>query len=175
MMDGCHGLFAARYSCRAFTTDPVDRSTILELLEAARWAPNGGNVQPWRFVVVTGERRKQDLASAAAGQTFIAQAPVVIVVCALPEVSARVYGDRGRSLYAVQDTAAATENLLLAATASGLGACWVGAFDEDRVRQAIGVPPAWRPVAVVPLGYPAETAPIRSRVPLERVVVWLGD
>lgn len=175
MMDGSQNVFAARYSCRAFTPEPISRATILELLEAARWAPNGGNTQPWRFVVVTGTRRKQDLASAAVGQTFIAQAPVVIVVCALPEVSARVYGERGRTLYAIQDTAAATENLLLAATASGLGACWVGAFDEDRVRQAIGVPPKWRPVAVVPLGYPAEAAPRRSRVPLERVVVWLAD
>jgi nitroreductase len=169
------GLFRDRFSCRAFAPEPVSRETIEGLLDAARWAPTGGNLQPWRFVVVTGVERKRDLAAAALGQTFIAQAPAVIVVCAVPDISGRVYGDRGRMLYAIQDTAAATENLLLAATGAGLGACWVGAFHEDRVRRALELPDSWRPVALVPLGRPAEAAPRRSRQPLDKVVLWLED
>ena len=144
-------------------------------MEAARWAPSGGNLQPWRFVVVSAADRRRELASAALGQGFVAQAPVVIVVCAVPEESARHYGDRGRELYALQDTAAATENLLLAATGAGLGACWVGAFDEHRVRRVLGLDPGWRPVAVVPIGHPAETPDRRSRRGLEEVLVWVDD
>jgi nitroreductase len=168
-------LFRQRFSCRSFTAGPVPRATIEALLDAARWAPSGGNLQPWRFVVVTAEHRRRELASAALGQGFVAQAPVVIVVCAVPEESARQYGDRGRELYALQDTAAATENLLLAATHAGLGACWVGAFDEHRVRRVLGLEPGWRPVALVPVGRPAEAPGRRSRRPLGEVVGWVDD
>lgn len=168
-------LFRERSSCRAFAPDPIPRDTVTGLLEAARWAPSGGNLQPWRFVVVTGPARRRELASAALGQAFIAQAPVVIVVCVVVEDSGRVYGDRGRELYALQDTAAATENLLLAATRAGLGACWVGAFDEHRVRRTLDLDPGWRPVAVVPLGRPAEAPGRRSRRPLADIVVWVEE
>ena len=166
-------LFHDRFSCRSFTPYPVARSTVAALLEAARWAPSGGNLQPWRFVVVTSRSRRQALADAALGQSFLAEAPVTIVVCALPEVSARHYGERGRALYCLQDTAAATENLLLAASAVGLGACWVGAFHEAAARSALQLPDDWRPVALVAVGRPATPPPRRSRLPLERVVVWM--
>ncbi len=168
-------LFQGRFSCRSFTTDPVPRATIETLLDAARWAPSGGNLQPWRFVVVTAAGARRELAAAALGQGFVAHAPVVIVVCAVLEESGRHYGDRGRNLYALQDTAAATENLLLAVTRAGLGACWVGAFDEDRVRRALGLDPGWRPVALVPVGRPVEAPGRRSRRPLADVVVWVDD
>jgi len=175
MTDPGDDLFRRRFSCRSFTADPVPRATIEGLLDAARWAPSGGNLQPWRFVVATAAGRRRELAAAALGQGFVAQAPVVIVVCAVPEESGRHYGDRGRHLYAVQDTAAAAENLLLAATRAGLGACWVGAFDEDRVRRVLGLAPGWRPVALIPVGRPAEVPGRRSRRPLGEVVVWVDE
>jgi nitroreductase len=175
MDDPTPDVFHRRFSCRAFTPDPLPRATVESLLDAARWAPNGGNLQPWRFVVVTSPDRRRELAAAALGQSFIAQAPVVIVVCAVPEVSARLYGDRGRALYAIQDAAAATQNLLLAATRIGLGSCWVGAFHEDRVARALDLPPGWRPVALVPIGHPAATPPQRTRLPLDQVTVWLEE
>lgn len=168
-------VFHKRYSCRSFNAETIPRAVLEELLDAARWAPNGGNLQPWRFVVTTGPNRKGDLASAAFGQGFLTQAAAVVTVCALPEVSARIYGDRGRSLYAIQDTAAAIQNLLLAATVAGLGSCWVGAFDERRVQEALGLAHSWRPIALVALGYPAEAEPHRVRLPLDRVVIWLDD
>jgi nitroreductase len=165
-------LFRQRFSCRRYRQDPVPRATIEAMLEAAIWAPSGGNLQPWRFAVVLSPGLRRALASAAYGQSFVAAAPAVIVVCAVPEESARHYGPRGRELYCLQDTAAATENLLLAATELGLGACWVGAFDERAVARELALPDGWRPVAVVPVGFPAEQASSRSRRPLLDVTVW---
>ena len=166
-------VLAGRFSCRSFEAVPVPRERIVELLEAAQGAPSAGNLQPWRFVVVTGAARRRALADAAFGQEFVAAAPVTVVVCAVPGESARTYGARGRDLYCLQDTAAATENLLLAATAAGLGGCWVGAFDEASVHRALGLEPGWRPVAIVPLGVPAETPARRTRRPLEAVTRWI--
>jgi nitroreductase len=70
-------LFERRFSCRSFDATPLDRETVEAVLEAARWAPNGGNLQPWRFVVVLDSIRRNALAGAAYGQDFLAQAPVV--------------------------------------------------------------------------------------------------
>lgn len=165
-------LFRDRFSCRSFRPDPVPRELIVTLLDAARWAPNGGNLQPWRFVVVLDPELRRGLAQASYRQSFVAAAPVVIAVCAVPEESARIYRDRGRELYCLQDTAAATQNLLLAATALGLGACWVGAFDERAVAALLGVERGVRPVALVPVGLPAEAPGRRRRRPLDEVVVW---
>ncbi len=166
-------VLTGRFSCRSFEAAPVPRERIVELLEAMRGAPSAGNLQPWRFVVVAGAAHRRALADAAFGQEFVAAAPVTVVVCAVPGESARTYGPRGRDLYCLQDTAAATENLLLAATAAGLGGCWVGAFDEASVHRALGLDPGWRPVAMVPLGVPAEAPSRRTRRPLEAVTRWL--
>jgi nitroreductase len=160
-----------RYSCRRFAATPLSQAEIEKLLEAAIWAPSAGNLQPWRFIVVTSDELKQALARAA-DQDFVADAPLVIAVCAVPGESARRYGERGRSLYSLQDTAAATQNILLAAAELGLGSCWVGAFEEPGVARALGLPPAWRPVALVPVGHPLEGPTPRQRRPLQEVAVF---
>jgi len=164
-----------RRSVRAYEPGrPVPREVIHRLLEAAIHAPSAGNRQPWHFIVVYDGVVKEKLVSAAYGQGFVAQAPVVVVVCADAGRSAARYGGRGRDLYCLQDTAAATENLLLAAVAERLGACWVGAFDEGAAASALGLAPHLRPVALVPLGYPAEQAVHRtSRRDLQDVVSWI--
>jgi len=161
----------SRHSVRSFDTDrDVSPETVTKLLEAAIGAPSAGNCQPWYFFVVRNQEIKRALAHAALGQWFLSEAPVVIVVCADPERSALRYGGRGRHLYSVQDTAAATENLLLAAVASGLGACWVGAFDEEEASRALDLPSRLRPVAMVPIGYPAgRPSPSTDRLRLEAV------
>jgi len=162
----------ARQSVRVFDRQrDVPPDAVTRLLHAATRAPSAGNCQPWHFFVVRDQETKKTLARAALNQWFLSDAPVVIVVCADPERSARRYGDRGRYLYSLQDTAAATENLLLAAVASGLGACWVGAFDEDAAAEALDLSSHLRPVAIVPIGYPAEQ-PRREtdRLPLDSVV-----
>jgi nitroreductase len=152
-----------RHSVRNF--DPgvdVTQENVERMLAAAIQAPSAGNRQPWHFYVVRDPEVRGALARAAYGQGFVAQAPVVIVVCADAERSAARYGQRGRDLYCLQDTAAATEHILLAAVALGLGGCWVGAFDEDRAARALNLPSRHRPVAMVPIGKAAGSPGMRT-------------
>jgi len=159
-----------RRSVREFKPDPVKDEDLKRILEAGRWAPSAGNCQPSEFVVVKDPTVKRRLATAALEETFIAEAPVVIVVCAnVPRTSWR-YGRRGEELYCIQDTAAATQNMLLTAYSLGYGTCWVGAFDDDAVAEVIRVPPGVRPVAIIPLGRPAERPSPPSRRPLSEIV-----
>jgi len=153
-----------RRSVRAYTSEEVSEEEVKKLIEAARWAPSAGNIQPWEFVIVTKAETKRRLADAALHQTFIEEAPVVIVVCANVERSSWGYGSRGVNLYCLQDTAAATENMILAATALGLATCWVGAFHEDDVAKVINAPRGVRPVAIIPVGRGAE----KPRAPRKR-------
>ena len=161
-----------RRSVRAFTAQDVSDEEAETLVEAACLAPSAGNLQPWEFVVVKDPGVKRRLVDAAHGQSFISKAPVVFVVCAVPGRSASGYGSRGRELYCLQDTAAAVQNLLLTATANGLGSCWIGAFDEGRAADALGLPEGIRPVAIVPVGYPAESPRQRPRRLVKQVTCW---
>ena len=145
-----------RRSTRAYTAKEVSEEDVERLIEAARWAPSAGNIQPWAFVIVKEVETKRKLSYAALNQTLIQEAPVVIVVCADLIRSSSGYGSRGVHLYSLQDTAAATENILLAAQELGLATCWVGAFREDEVAKAVKAPRNLRPVAMVAVGYPAE-------------------
>ncbi len=161
-----------RKSIRAFTAQEISDAEAETLVESACLAPSAGNLQPWEFVVVREPGVKRRLVSAAHGQSFISKAPVVFVVCAVPGRSASGYGSRGRGLYCLQDTAAAIQNLLLTAIANGLGSCWIGAFDEGRTAEALGLPEGVRPVAIVPVGYPAESPRHRPRRPVKQVTHW---
>ncbi|MEM2912049.1 MAG: nitroreductase family protein [Candidatus Bathyarchaeia archaeon] len=159
-----------RRSIRAFKNVDVSEETVERLIDAARWAPSAGNIQPWEFIIIRKHEIRRKLAEAALGQSFIEEAPVVIVVCADEVRSAQGYGLRGKTLYCIQDTAAAIQNLHLAAYATGLGTCWVGAFREDEVGKILKTPAGIRPVAIIPVGYPAETPSPRSRRPLKQIV-----
>jgi nitroreductase len=165
-----------RHSVRNF--DPsvdVPAETVERLLQAAIRAPSAGNRQPWHFYVVRDPAVRRGLADAAWGQGFVAQAPVAIVVCADADQSAGRYGERGRELYCLQDTAAAAEHILLAAVALGLGVCWVGAFDEGHAARVMNLPKQHRPVAILPIGKPArETTTRTSRQPLKQVAIYVG-
>ena len=164
-----------RHSVRHFdAARDVPPETVRKILAAAIRAPSAVNRQPWHFFVVRNPEAKRKLAAAAWGQEFVAQAPLVIAVCADPDRSAARYGRRGAELYCLQDTAAATEHILLAATALGLGACWVGAFDEGAAARALQLPSRLRPVALVPIGHPAERSwwPTPRR-PLTEVVSFI--
>ncbi len=160
----------SRRSVRAFRPEPVPESLLRELGELANWAPSAGNLQARDFIVVRDQTRREALARAA-DQVELAQAPVVVAVCTNSSRIAK-YGARGRDLYSVQDAAAATENLLLAAHERGLGAVWMGSFDEDEVRGILGIPRAARPVTLVALGWPAEEPAPPERLPLDEVLHW---
>jgi len=159
----------ARRSCRDFTGEALPPEHVELLKEALRWAPSAGNRQPWRFVLVRDRGVKVRLGEAAYGQMFIAEAPLIVVAVALPEVSAGRYGDRGRELYCLQDTAAAVQNLLLAAHSLGYRSCWVGAFDEGGVRRVLGLGADERPVALVPVGQGTFTEERTDRVPSQKI------
>jgi nitroreductase len=121
-------------------------------------------------VVAQKHETKQMLSNAAYGQRSLQEASVVIVVCADEKRADESYGARGRSLYCIQDTAAAIENILLTACSIGLGTCWIGAFKEEEIRNAVNCPPEIRPVALIPVGYPNESPPARPRRPAGEVV-----
>ena len=145
-----------RHCIRRFRPDEVEEEKVEGILEAAKEAPSAGNLQARDFIVVRDSKKRRELAEAALSQNSVSEAPLVIVVCANPGKSAAKYGSRGEELYCIQDATAAVQNILLMAHSLGLGACWVGAFDEDSVREVLGIPPEIRPVAIVPVGYPAE-------------------
>lgn len=159
-----------RRSIRSFLPEPVPHDMIEKVLQAAIAAPSAGNWQSWRFYIVTNQNMRQELVKAASDQEFISEAPVVLVVCAEPGRGENTYGDRARNLFCLQDTAAAIENLMLAAHAYGLGTCWIGDFDEAAVRQVIGIAMQYQPVAVVPMGIPNEAPNQRWRRPLQDVI-----
>lgn len=150
----------------------VTDEDIHALLQAAVAAPSAGNIQPWRFFVVRSPGARERLASSL-HQRWAAAAPVVIVVAVDPRPCAARYGDRGEYLYAIQDTAAAVENILLAAVDRGLASCWIGAFDQERVAEAVGAVAPIIPVAVLPIGHSAESGGRPQRRPLDEVTTWL--
>ena len=156
----------ARRSIRKFTGEPVSDEDVTEILDAAMAAPSAGNQQPWHFIVI----RDRALLSAVPGfhphARMAEQAPVAILVCGDPSLEKH----QG---YWVQDCSAATENLLLAASAKGLGAVWCGVYPrQDRVDgfvRLLGVPPPVVPIAFVPIGHPDESKPPARRYNPDRV------
>jgi nitroreductase len=156
-------LLKSRRSIRQYTSAPVEKQKLDTILEAAKWAPSAGNAQARDLILISDKEIKEKLAEAAFGQNFVSEAPVVIVVCANRGRSAKRYGLRGESLYSVQDATAAVQNMLLMAHSLGLATCWVGAFDEQKVKRILGIPKDVSPVAIIPVGYPKEShhAPMR--------------
>lgn len=166
-------VIAKRRSVRHFNNKlAVSDEDVRELLAAATTAPTAGNIQPWRFVVLR-SLEARDRLTAVLGQKWATAAPIVIAVCVDPRPCGARYGDRGEKLYAIQDTAAAVENILLAAVAKGLASCWIGAFDTEAVASALGVAAPITPVAILPIGYSAESAGKPARRAIEEVTTWL--
>jgi nitroreductase len=146
-----------RRSIREFDTERgVEPELIDRLLDAAILAPTAGDRQPWHFVITSNPEVKEKIVANALRQTFIATAPVMIVVCGEPERSGARWGQMMADLHTIQDTSGAIENILLAATSLGLAACWVSALREDELRQALKLPENLRPLAIIPIGYAAK-------------------
>ncbi len=166
-------VLARRRSVRHFNSRlDVSDEDVRALLLAAVSAPSAGNIQPWRFTVLRTAESRERLAGALR-QRWATAAPVVIVVSVDPRPCAARYGARGEVLYGIQDTAAAANNILLAAVDRGLASCWIGAFDESAVRDALGLSTPITPVAILPVGHSAESAGKPARRPLEEVTTWL--
>ena len=152
--------------------EPVSKDIVLDLIKAAETAPSAGNLRARKYVIVTNTQIRKTLAVAAYGQSQVETAPLLVVICADVLRSSRRYGDRG-SLYSIQDAAAATMCLLLVAYDLGLGACWNGAFDDQIVKDALNLAKDVLPVAILSIGWPAESPrapPVRD---LDGVVSWI--
>jgi len=156
-----------RRSIRSYKPTPIPNEHLKKILEAARLAPSGKNLQPWRFIIVRNPERKRMLAEAAMNQMFIAEADVVIVALSDPTIYSST-GTRRRIPY-LQDPMIAIEHMILAATALGYGTCWIGAFDEDKVKQIVNAPEELAVIALLPIGVPNENPPPRPRKSFEEI------
>ena len=163
-------LVAERKSVRAFEPRAPEEKELRKVLETANQAPSAGNLQAYEIYVVRRAADRAALASAALGQGFVASAPVSLVFCAHPGRAEVKYGQRGTKLYALQDATIACAYAMLAATALGMATVWVGAFRDDEVRRAIRAPERIIPVAILPIGYPAEKPDPTSRRELRDLV-----
>jgi nitroreductase len=145
-----------RRMCREFLNTDVPLEKIDRILDLACRYPSAGHTEPQEFIVVHDWQVKRDLARAALGQMFVAQAPLVVVVVSDTRRSARRYGARGVRFYSIIDGAFVAMIILLAAVDEGLGACFVAAFHDQEVQQVLGLPPDVRPIGIIPIGYCAE-------------------
>ncbi len=144
-----------RKSIRSYGPTSIPSEKLQRLLEAARLAPSAGNIQPWRFIVVMDPQKRRRIARGCRFGHFLDESPIVIVGCGDQKASPRWYAI---------DTCIAMENLVLAATGEGLGTCWIGSFNEKTVREMLKIPPHWKVVALLALGYAREKLNITAKL-----------
>lgn len=162
-------VFAAikeRRSVRAYKPAPVEEEKLKKILEAARLSPSASNRQDWKFIVVREKETRKKLARAAFGQSFIGEAPVVIVACGTEPKAIMACGQPTSTV----DVSIACAFMILEAYEQGLGTCWIGAFNEDEVRKILKIPEPVRVVAVIPLGYPDESPSQRERKDFDEII-----
>ena len=157
-----------RCSVRSFAPRAVPPETLRQVLQAGLDAPSARNMQDWRFVVVTDAETRAQLAEAAKGQSFVAEAPAVIVACGTSD-HVMTCGQKCSPI----DVAIAVDHMTLTAVELGLGSCWVGAFYQDQVKRLLGIPEEVAVVALLPIGYPAHgRSEPKSRHPFEQMVAF---
>ncbi|MDG3548359.1 nitroreductase family protein [Methanobacterium formicicum] len=155
-----------RKSIRKYKDKEIEKEKLIKVLESARIAPSASNRQEWKFIVVKDENTRNKLVSAAHDQKFVGQAPVTIVACSTE--SERIM-PCGQHAYTV-DLSIAVSFMMLEATELGLGTCWLGAFDEEAVKEILGIPSDIRVPAMFTLGYADENPVARPRKALNDIV-----
>ncbi|MBI4441710.1 nitroreductase family protein [Candidatus Woesearchaeota archaeon] len=165
-LDDC---LVKRHSVRKFSEKEIPPETLGLLIRAAITAPTAGNLQEWRFVAVTDSAQKDKIANACEEQLWMAQAGALIVVCTDDRDLEKFYGPSAKK-YAVQDAAAAAENMLLKATDLGLGSCWVAACDEEQLKTVLALPGFVTPYVVVAVGYTEEKAVTKPTFKVEDLI-----
>ncbi len=150
-----HEAIKRRRSVRKYASREIPADVMRRMREALRYAPSACNLQPWHFILITDPDVRQQLAKAAKNQMWMADAPVIVVVCVFSEHAYKHMGGHGNS--AEIDAAIALDHLTLAAVSEGLGTCWIGAFREAEAEKLLEVPANAKIVAMTPLGYPASS------------------
>ena len=148
-----------RYSCRKYADKTIEKEKLDVIMDAARLAPSAKNLQDWRFVLVTDEKAKQDLATAACEQMFLADAGAIIVACGVND-----YVMRGGQKIGPIDISIALEHIALQATELGLATCWIGSYDAAKVRKLMGIPKNAEIIELMGLGYPADEIRGKNRL-----------
>ena len=161
-------LIKNRYAVRAYQSRAIAQEVLDRVLDAFVLAPTAANKQPIGLIVVETEGNEEALRRVYRQDWFAKQPPYVLVACATPE-TAWVRRDDGKN-YADVDVAIAMDHLVLAATAEGLGTCWIGAFDPVAAQEVLGLPEGVEPVAMTPLGYPADTPKPKLRQKAEKLI-----
>ncbi len=172
-MDTFRKLVLDRYSCRHYDSErAVATELIADVLEDARLAPSACNRQPWRFWVIINDAKAREAVLASYSRDWLATAPV-LVVCLGAEDEGWVRPYDGHSHIDV-DLSIAAEHICLSAAAHGLGSCWICNFDPEVLRSGLEIPEGLRPVAIIPLGYPAadSTVPEKKRKAPEEIIRW---
>jgi nitroreductase len=156
-----------RSSVRKFLDKPIEEDILRAVLEAGRLAPSAKNRQEWRFVVVKDQQLRRSIGEAANGQSFVGEAPVVIVACAVVDGYVMSCGQPSYPI----DVAIALDHISLAAVECGLGTCWIGAFNEEEVRKILEIPEEVRVVELMPIGYPVfQSVEEKNRLPFDKIV-----
>lgn len=163
-------LLYKRRSVREFLPDAVSEEKVNLLLESATRAPNACNFQSWHFYAIKNQQIINSFYPDIYSGNWITTTPLLIVVCTDAEKLNKRFGERGSNLFAVQDTAAAINNILLQAANIELGGCWIGAFNESKCSELLMLPENHRPVALLPIGKPKSEPAIRERKPISEVV-----
>lgn len=159
-----------RRTIRGFSKAPVEFDKISLILQAATQAPSPGNLQNWRFIVITDKEKIKSMPDYCNDQLWIAEAPVVLIVCGLPEWAIDRFGEEKGKEFTMQGVSAAIENMLLAAHSLELGAAWVGLFDKESLRDKFEIPEDVTPFAIIPIGYPNYDLTEKDLKPIESLV-----
>jgi nitroreductase len=159
-------LLKSRRSIRLYQDKPVPQDLLLQILEAGRWAPSGANLQPWHFIVVTDAETRKRIGEAARfffiKSSHVENAPIILVLGF----------DTRKGKYGRYDTTLAGGNMMTMATSIGLGTCWIGAFDQQKVKEILEIPGPIEVIGLITLGYPDEKAEPPPRVELEKIIHW---
>ena len=138
-----------RSSVRSFLDKPIENDVLMSVMEAGRLAPSAKNRQEWRFIVVKDSQLRKKIGEAANGQTFVGEAPVVLVACGVTDGYVM---SCGQSSFPI-DVAISLDHISLAAVELGLGTCWIGAFNENMVKDILGIPKRYKLMILFRLGY----------------------
>ena len=161
-----------RKMIREYNSDrqQIPDKIVTNLIENAHRAPSAGHTQVQEFIIVKDSSTKKKLRKAAVNQEYVEQAPLLIVVCSNTSRSAGRYGSRGREFYSIIDGAFASMLILLSAVNEGIGACFVGAFEDTKVSQILELPKDVRPIGIICIGYPAEKPEKLGRIDIKALV-----
>ncbi|NTV91355.1 MAG: nitroreductase [Clostridiales bacterium] len=159
-----------RRSMRAYKPSPVEKEKLEAVLEAARQAPTACNLQAFKVLVIPTEGHEEELQKIYP-KTWFTQAPYILGVCSIP---GGCWVRRDQRSYGEVDASIIMDHIILAATAQGLGTCWVGAFDYEKAKEVLALDPSYDPIAFTPIGYSSDTPREKKRKPIEELVEYIA-